>query len=151
MNFIKRLKRAWAAFKTDEKDDAKKRVDSLEALLRALDKTSGMSPIELFNMKAQASDIAKKAFHKQNEQMDEYFDKVVNKSIDPVIRSLYEMDNTKIPGLRTDIKMFLDPLRRDFGRHVTIFYNEQTIGSATFLAEFEGGNVKLSVDQKIKV
>lgn len=125
-------------------------------IMDSLDKMIGkngapMNPMELYNMKAQASEIAKKAHFDQNTQINSYTDRILEKNIDPMILELYKDSNSVIPGLETNISMFVDPLGTNFGRRIMIRLQGKVIGDAIFTASFTNGLTRLSVDERIKV
>ena len=168
IDLLKRLRRAWKAFMTEDKPllpIVQPRAEStasqgpkplsINELLDMFDKANKnggpMNPIELYNMKSQASEIAKKAHLEQNDQINRYTDKVIEKNIDPMILAIYKDSGSTIPGLETNVSMFIDPIGANFGRRILIRLYGKMIGDAVFMASFTNGVTSLKVDERIKV
>lgn len=156
-NFFKRIKKAIDAFKG--KEDPKPAPVSQKIELppnaiaidmRAFTKKEDVIA-ELGNVIQKASGIAKEAHIKQNDQIDDYFNRAIDSVIDPFLVSMYRDDKIPIPGLECHIHSFTEPMQGTFGRKIEMKLGLKTIGLATFTARFSGGSYLLEVEEHVKI
>jgi len=150
-HLIQRLKRAWEAFKgkDEPKVEETKSIAPGVVLERPGVKIIQIGREEFEKMQVVAQETARKAHIEQNKLMDDYFNAILAKNVDPFIVELYKSDKKPIPYLNTHIHQDADPFRGMFSRRMEISIGVKKIGDAVFTAKIQNGEIEQMVEEKI--
>lgn len=148
-HFFKKLKRAWYAFKTEPTRVEK--VPSFEDLIKIFnDFGKNKTPEQIYQMKMEASAVAKEAHLKQNTMIDLYVEKILRRTLGDLLFDIYITQKKPVPFLETRINMFMDQNFESFGRQITLFIKGNKVGDALFRANIKDGIVTYDVVEYIK-
>lgn len=106
--------------------------------------------LEMWNKVTSRDAVARQSLVDQEKNVEDYFMKILQGTLGDFFFELYKGDKQKVPGLDTEVMLFVDVRENGYGKRVRMRYHGKLVGDATFTTVLHGDHSHQQVDMHIK-